>query len=209
MCGDVNISEVQNSKSIPRLEQTVEYYIKTLKDNRTASLWIQYMRMIDILCSFIKADRTADWNFHLEATSNMLPYFAASGHNFYAKSAYLYLQTMLALQKTNPEVHKKFLKGFHVVRRSDRHWAGHPTDLLIEQVLMRSVKSSGGLTSGRPLTEMQRLVWLLSWPICSLVNASMQNLIGVAYVTIDQHVDSSTARRKRYDADLDKVKVLT
>ena len=34
-----------------------------------------------------------------------------------------------------------------MVRRSDRLWAGLSTDLVIEQVLMRSMKTSGGLTS--------------------------------------------------------------
>ena len=44
-------------------------------------------------------------------------------------------------------------KGFHVIRRSDRFWAGLSSDLVIEQVLMRSVKSSGGLTHGRGMAE--------------------------------------------------------
>ena len=42
--------------------------------------------------------------------------------------------------------------------------------LLIEQVLMRSLKTTGGLTRGRGMTETQRLVWLLSSKACSEVN---------------------------------------
>ena len=33
----------------------------------------------------------------------------------------------------------------HVARRSDRAWTGLSTDLMIELVLMRSLKTSGGL----------------------------------------------------------------
>ena len=35
----------------------------------------------------------------------------ASGHRLYAKSAYVYLQMMIALPETHPDVHKKFEEG--------------------------------------------------------------------------------------------------
>lgn len=63
----------------------------------------------------------------------MLPYFAAAGHNLYAK----------------PDVCALFMKGYHVLRRSERYWAGLSSDLVIEKELMRSEKTTGGLTRGR------------------------------------------------------------
>jgi hypothetical protein len=69
----------------------------------------------------------------------MLFYFAAFGHSFCLKSAYIYLQNMLALEKTHLDVYRQFLDKKHVVRRSDRYWAGISTELAIEQVLMRSL----------------------------------------------------------------------
>jgi len=72
----------------------------------------------------------------------MLPVTAA-GHNLYTKSLYIYLQRLAQLSIQHPEVHHQFQNGYHVVRRSDRYWAGLSTDLLIEQVLMRSVKTTG------------------------------------------------------------------
>ena len=44
---------------------------------------------------------------------------------------------------------------------------------------MRSMKTSGGLTRGRGMTETQRLVWLMGHPVCSEVNNAMQQLTGV------------------------------
>ena len=85
----------------------------------------------------------------------------------------------------------------HVVRRSDRYWAGLSTDLAIEQVLMRSVKTCGGLTRGRGMSESQRLIWLLSMPACADINSAMQNLSGVMYHTSDQHKDTTKARQER------------
>lgn len=50
-------------------------------------------------------------------------------------------------------MHKQFLDEKHVIRCTDRFWAGLSTDLAIEQVLLRSLKTSGGLTRGRGITE--------------------------------------------------------
>ena len=110
----------------------------------------------------------------------MLPYMPASGHNLYTKSAQIYVQRMCKLQVDHPDVYQKFEEGFHVVRRSDRLWAGLSVDLAIEQVLMRSMKTSGGLTRGRGMTEQKRLTWLLSMPACAEVNLAMQELTGVS-----------------------------
>ena len=78
----------------------------------------------------------------------MLPYMAASGHNNYTKCLHLYLQQMSNLQYDHPDVYQHFQDGLHVIRRSDRYWAGLSSDLVIEQVLMRSMKTNGDLTQG-------------------------------------------------------------
>ena len=76
------------------------------------------MDMLDILRKFLKAERTGNWKLHLQAIHDMLPYLAASGHNLYTKSVYLYLQDMTKLQQLHPEVYVQFLQGHHVIRRS-------------------------------------------------------------------------------------------
>lgn len=102
--------------------------------------------MIQILRSFIRAERTGDWDLHFRALQDMLPYFASSGRYLYTKSGYVYLMMMQNLDIDHPDVYKAIKSGFHAVRRSERYWAGLSTNLAIEQVLMRSVKTAGGLT---------------------------------------------------------------
>lgn len=84
----------------------------------------------------------------------MIPFFYASGHSNYAKSALLYYQQLQAfLKKLNPEEYERFVnQGFFTVRRSDNFWSGIWTDLCIEQDLMRMIKVVGGLI-GRHFTE--------------------------------------------------------
>ena len=161
--------------------------------------------MIGLFRSFIKAERTGNWSLHIQTLHAMLPYFAAAGHNMYAKSAYIYLSSMISLQKDHPDVYAKFLQGFHVIRRSDRYWVGLCCDLVIEQALMRSVKTSGGLTRGRGLTKVQRSQWLMSMPSCAAVNEAMQSLTDVGFHTSEQHKDSSISRQKRDRQDVIKI----
>ena len=127
----------------------------------------------------------------------MLPYLAASGHNHYTKSVWIYLQQMSKLEDEHPDVYRHFLQGLYVVRRSDRLWAGLSTDLVIEQVLMRTLKTSGGLTRGRGMTEQQRLTWVMAMPVCAEVNKIMQDLTGIRYNTGEHNKDITVARQAR------------
>ena len=98
------------------------------------------------------SERTGNWKLHLQVLQEMVPFLAAAGHNSYTKYLLLYLHRMSHL---DPSVSQIFEKGLHVVRRSDRYWAGLSSDLVIEQVLMRSLKTTAGLTRGRVLMKFR------------------------------------------------------
>ena len=51
---------------------------------------------------------------------------------------------MLLLSETDPDAHQKFMEGYHVVGHRDKFWPGVSTYIIIEQVLMRSIKTHGG-----------------------------------------------------------------
>jgi hypothetical protein len=161
------------------------------------------MEMIDLLRRFIKAERLGNWALHLQCLYDMLPFFAASGHNLYAKSVHVYLQKMLKLEEDLPEVYKHFMDGLHVVRRSDRLWAGISTDLAIEQCLIRSLKTRGGQIRGRGLTETQRLIWVLSTPSCAEINSAMQNFTEVTFTTSEQHKETTSSRMTKDLGDVE------
>ena len=182
---DGECSSYLSPEILNRISAKINEVKGTLSILRTAKLWLQYMDMVELLCRFIKAEPTGNFNLHLSVVQEMLPYFA--GHNSYTKSVYMYLQTMQSLKDDHPVVHDLFQAGYHIVRRSDRYWGGLYTDLVIEHVLMRSVKSQGGLTRGRGRNEFQRLLWLLSMRECAQVNLAMQTLTGVRYESSEQH----------------------
>ena len=98
----------------------------------------------------------------MNAVTALLNLFAATGHIHYAKSARLCVQEM-----------RKFVEEYHTVRRSDRQWAGLWTDIVIEQVQIRSLKSGGGLTRGRGMPKSVRQQWIYSTQACAAIHDAM------------------------------------
>jgi hypothetical protein len=75
------------------------------------------------------------------------------------------------------------------------------TRSLNEQVLMKSVKTHGGLTRGKGISETQRLIWVLSMPACANINESMQIFSGTSFETSEQHKEISSSRQERDCSD--------
>lgn len=86
---------VLDHPALKQLHISFTCFLEQKKESRTAKLCIQYSEMIQILRSFIRAERTGDWDLHLRALQDMLPYFASSGRNLYTKSGYVYLMILI------------------------------------------------------------------------------------------------------------------
>lgn len=178
------------------------------KRGPTSKLWMQYWEMISIVKDFIRAERSGNWNLHLKCVERMLPYFHASGHFLYAKSAHLYLQDMRKLTETINDDYEFMLftsEGFFTIRRTHKFWSGVWSDMTIEQVLMRSMKTQGGLTHGRGCSESVLTKFILTMIILLEVCNEMEDFCNVCFTTTEQHVDSTEYRIKRDVADLEKL----
>lgn len=77
-------------------------------------------------------------------------------------------------------------------------------DLAIEQVLMRSLKSRGGLAHGRGLSENVRLFWIYTMHQCATVHLAMTQLSGLQHSSSEQHVEMGKSRIQRDSVDLMK-----
>lgn len=62
---------------------------------------------------------------------------------------------------------------------------------------MRSLKTSGGLTHGRGMTDLQHSVWLLSTPACAEISQAMQEITGILYEASEQHKETTQARLEK------------
>ena len=180
---EISSNKISNYPVLVKMRRALDILKHELRDrSRTAKLWLAYIEYVDTLKLFIHTEKTGDWNLHLVAVGKMMNLFAATGHSNFAKSARLYLQWMLELPQKHPWLYKQFSEHeFHFVRCSDRYWAGLSTDLIIEQVMMRSIKSRSGLTRGRGFTEVVRLMWVYSMHSCAQVHDTITSLIGLAH----------------------------
>lgn len=173
----------------------------------TAKLWVLYFRMVTLAKQFIQAERTGDWNLHVATVQKMLPFFHAAGHFFYAKCAHLYLQDMLELErKMDPLDYERFTKkGFFTIRRTKKFCSGIWSDMTIEQVLMKSMKSYGGLTRGRGMTESVLSRWTLGMVYLQNICNEVETYCNVNTATTEQHVDMRPSRVARDESDTEKL----
>ncbi|CAH2989439.1 unnamed protein product [Chilo suppressalis] len=174
---------------------------------RAAKLWVQYHRMVSLVKNFLEAERSGNWELHLDTIQKMLPFFHASVHFLYAKSAHLYLQDMRALSEKIPiEDYVKFTRrGCFTIRRSEKFWSGIMSDMTIEQTLMRSMKTTGGLTQGRGITDSTIASWTLGMVQLQNICEQIENFSGVSCSTTEQHVDMRPSRISRDNCDVEKL----
>jgi len=77
--------------------------------------------------------------------------------------------------------------------------------MTIEQTLMRSMKTSGGLTSGRGFKSSVLIRWLLGTPIASAINDQVEKLANTFNFTSEQHVDQRDSRIKTDTENAEKL----
>ena len=147
------------------------------------------MDFASIVRMFIRADRTGNFDLHVFSSEQMCPILAAAGHDKYVLAIRKYLQDLANLC---PCLNKKYKEGGFTICRNDKlFWSGTFTDQVIEQTLMRSGKSQGGLINITHNNAARRK-WLLSSHI-----EALRDLTGVTTGTwSEQHRDVQASRRK-------------
>ena len=113
---NILLEEVANGINDKEMLARISQYKEKFSETRTAKLWFQCLCMVEIICMLIKAERKGNFDLHLQSFWEMLPYFTASGHHIYARSAHIYLQRMQNLEKTNKKVYKRFQIGYHICK---------------------------------------------------------------------------------------------
>ena len=204
--GDAGVvGTVEASAALARLDElmlTLKAHLAA--ESRTAKLWLQFLSQVETIRMFIWAERLSDWSLHQLCTSRMLNLFAASGHHHYAKCGRLYLQMIEDMPETHPWLYEQFANnGCHTVHQSDRPWTG--VWMSIEQILMRSLKSRGGLTRGQGFTESVRLTWVYTMHVCAAVHNAMTQFTGLDHQTSEQHAELGDSRIRRDMTDQQKV----
>uniref|UniRef100_K1QT07 Cadherin domain-containing protein n=1 Tax=Magallana gigas TaxID=29159 RepID=K1QT07_MAGGI len=108
---DISVKLAFDDPVFTALEERIRDKTNEIKQSRTAKLWLFFGEMVAILKRFLLAERTGDWQLDLSTLQEMLPYYAAAGHNLYAKSVYLYLSQMQDLDRVHQSSTGYLLQG--------------------------------------------------------------------------------------------------
>ena len=77
--------------------------------------------------------------------------------------------------------------------------------MIIEEDLMRLLKSRGGLTHGSGLISSTLARFVLAQPASVAVCSAVEKLCGISMDTSDQHVELRESRQVRDDRDLNAI----
>ena len=71
MKGEMSPEQVSQNDVTGKISVALQKKKEHLKSFRTAAMWLQYIDMIDILRKYICAERTGNWELHLQIVSEM------------------------------------------------------------------------------------------------------------------------------------------
>ena len=93
-------------------------------------------------------------------------------------------------------------RRYHAIRRSERDWTGLWSDLVIEQVMMRSIKSRGALTRDRGFNESIGHQWIHTAHYCAVIHQTMSSVTKIVSKGSEQHEELGKSRICRDSTDL-------
>ena len=97
---------------------------------------------------------------------------------------------------------KNFIEnGYCTARRAANFWSGLFSDMVIEQDLMRILKTEDSMIV-RNITESTLARWILAIPYTNDICKEIEKFCGIHFSTTEQHVDATDARIKRDNADI-------
>ena len=101
----------------------------------TFRFWDDFMEGAHIMLRLLRAERDVNFDLHLQAVSERIPYFIVGGRHSYARYTAVYIANMKQLEQDHPDVYRYLCTGGSIVCRTQRlfkcmpmHWPGKGTN---------------------------------------------------------------------------------
>ena len=116
-------------------EEFLQYQKQKEESSKLFRFWNDYIRMVQLLLQFIRAERTGNWYLHLSTTADMVPHFFSMDRPNYSRwlPVYIHVADMQQLDNIHPRVYEDFMKGNHSISRSGQPFTQVSTDMALEQ----------------------------------------------------------------------------
>ena len=133
--------------NLVKVHETLDKFCSVRRQqSSTFTYWDSFIEAGELLLRLIRAEQDADFNLHLSAAAETIPYFILAGRNKYAKYTPIYVAEMKQLQQKQLEMCKYLENGGFVVRRSGKiKFNSVSTDQSLEQTINQGAKGRGGV----------------------------------------------------------------
>ena len=148
-CAGVSPDMFSETLNLPSVSQVYVLFneYKNFLGNRSdlAKFWITYLDMIEILLKLVRSSRERNWDMHLSAIHDMIPWCFAYDKINYAKYLSSYYVDMVRLPRTHPTAYE-FLNngGLSVQLSSSNPFGAIPVDQAMEETVMKDTQTAGG-----------------------------------------------------------------
>ena len=207
--GDIDSKVEKVSSLVELLNDTailelMKEYDNNQQDTPNFVLWRTYMKMVETLLNFIRANREGNWNLHLQSFADMLPWMTVYDHTNYARWGTIYLAEMKNLEISQPIIHREFMNGNFVVRRGKGRFNQVPIDQATEWQ-NRVCKISNGII-GITRNDTARDKFCITWAERSYISHSTRCLLEIENEDEDQLISTrKDAQPSRIRLDEDSV----
>ena len=115
------------------------------KGSDLVKFWLSYLEICELVLNLIYAPRTGNWTLYLSCIEEVIPWCFAYDRQNYARYLIPFLNDMLRLPSSMPEVYNAFLNGEFSVQMGEANPIGrNKADKTIENTINRDCKTGGG-----------------------------------------------------------------
>ena len=166
-----------------------------------AAFWMSYIEMVEIMFNLLRSSREGDWQLHLTAIHDMIPWCFAYDRQNYARYLSVYYSEMTNLEKEHPEIHN-YLKdgGFSVQIGSNNPFGKIPVDQTVEETVNKDTQTAGG-TKGFSLKPNAISRYYHTAEYRSSYLRLLKEMLGIGCVSF-HHPDLSHSRIQRDEKDV-------
>lgn len=190
-----------------RLLQDFQLFLeRKCEESPLFKYWNNFLIMQQLVLNLLRADRTGDWKLHVESMKHIQPLYFILDRVNYIRASGEYLQDIIDLENTHPEVYQEFLKGNFTVKQTNRPFTSIATDQALETTANRSKKNSSGI-----IGSTRRKEYVTRWELIHPEELQTFNLFrGITQPKNDNfefkfHHESSPAYTKQSEELIQKI----
>ena len=191
---------ILNSDPFKEIHLIWMQYLQYLRSENgpLSCFWMSYIDIVgDVLLGLIRASREGNWQLHLYAIRNMIPWCFAYDKINYARYLPVYYAQMINLPSEHPNVYSNFMNGkFSVQLAGESPFGRIPVDQTTEVTVNKDTKSSGGITKYSLKTGAVTRFYMTAEYRCSFL-AHLRHMVQVKRPSY--HHDEMLSTRKRKD----------